>query len=117
MLSTTPTVPTDEFEARTGWSFRPEGACKGEVCIPLATPPGDTVDLEEIAAALQLPLVHDDAHDVWVIGPESIGGRTLTTAEAADLTLPRIDPGHEGEHFSLSSLRGQKVLLVAWAPY
>jgi hypothetical protein len=117
MLSTTPTVPTAEFEARTGWSFMPEGACKGEVCIPLASPPGDTVDLAEIAAAMQLPLVHDEAHGVWAVGPESIGDKTLTTAEAPDLTLPRIDPGHEGETFRLSSLRGQKVLLVAWAPY
>ena len=113
MLSTTPTVPTAEFEERTGWAFKPEGACKGEVCIPLADPPGDTVDLATIADAMNLPLVHDAEHGVWAIGPESVGGRVLTTAEAPELVLPTLD----GDEFRLSSLRGSKVLLVAWAPY
>jgi len=92
MLSTTPTVPTAEFEARTGWSFMPEGACKGEVCIPLASPPGDTVDLAEIAAAMQLPLVHDEAHGVWAVGPESIGDKTLTTAEPVAGSSSSVSP-------------------------
>ena len=37
----------------------------------------------------------------------------LSTAVAPELTLPTID----GEPFDLSSLRGQKVLLVAWASW
>jgi hypothetical protein len=113
MLSTEPSVATADFEQRTGWTFKPEGACKGDVCIPLAEAPGDTVDLATMAAAMQLPLLHDAEHGVWAIGPESVGGRTLTSAEAPELTLPTLD----GEEFRLSSLRGKKVLLVAWAPY
>ena len=46
-------------------------------------------------------------------GPEAIGGRALATAQAPELVLPDVD-GHE---FRLSSLRGQKVVLVSWAPY
>ena len=113
MLSTTPTVERDAFEARTGWTFRPEGACKGEICVPLAEPPGDTIDLATIAAQLQLAFVHDEAEGVWAVGPESIGGRALATAEAPNLTLPDLD----GRPFELHSLRGKKVLLVAWSPY
>ncbi|MEA3019919.1 MAG: Redoxin, partial [Actinomycetota bacterium] len=35
------------------------------------------------------------------------------TAEAPELTLPDLD----GNPFSLSTLHGQKVLLVAWASW
>lgn len=101
------------FEAGTGWELKPEGACKGDVCIPLNPTPGQTVDVERVAEQMGLPLVADDAHGLWALGPESIGGRALTTAEAPDLRLPELD----GVEFRLSSLRGQKVLLYAWAPY
>ena len=37
----------------------------------------------------------------------------LASAEAPDLVLPTVD----GEEFRLSSLRGQKVVIVSWAPY
>ena len=60
-----------------------------------------------------LPLVADEEHGLWALGPESIGGRALTTAEAPELVLPDLD----GNEFRLSSLRGQKVLVYAWAPY
>ena len=50
---------------------------------------------------------------VWAVGPAHVGGRTLVSAEAPELTLPDLD----GNPFQLSSLRGQKVLMVAWSPY
>ena len=46
-------------------------------------------------------------------GPETIGERALVSAEAPELVLDDI----EGKPFRLSSLRGQKVVLVSWAPY
>ncbi len=106
-------VSRDEFESGTGWKIRPEGACKGEVCIPLPAAPGETIDVEAVAEAMGLPLVAEPEHGLWALGPESIGARALTTAEAPELTLPDLD----GKPFSLSSLRGQKVLVYAWAPY
>jgi peroxiredoxin len=36
-----------------------------------------------------------------------------SSAEAPELVLPDLD----GHQFRLSALRGQKVVLVAWAPY
>jgi hypothetical protein len=105
------------FEARTGWSVKPEGACKAEHCVPLP-PEARTADgkiaVEVIAERLGMPLVHDDAAGVWALGPDTtVTGRALTTARAPELELPDFD----GNPFRLSSLHGQKVLLVAWASW
>lgn len=106
-------VPKEAFEAGTGWTLKPEGACRGAVCIPLSQPAGDTVDVVRVAQDMGMPLVAAEAKDLWALGPAAIGSRALATAEAPDLELPDLD----GKPFSLSSLRGQKVLLYAWAPY
>ena len=117
MITTELRVPTKEFEAATGWQLKPEGACKGEMCVPLppdATDPSNqTVDIAAAAERLGMPIVHDAARNVYAIGPESIAGHALTTATAPELILPDLD----GNEFRLSSLRGQKVFVVAWAPY
>jgi hypothetical protein len=106
-------IDRETFEAGTGWQLKPEGACKGEVCIPLRVPAGPRVDVADLARQMGLPLVAEAAHGLWALGPESIGGHALTTAEAPELVLPDVN----GNEFRLSSLRGQKVLLYAWAPY
>lgn len=113
MLLRSLSIDRAAFEAGTGWALKPEGACKGEVCIPLGEPVGDRVDVEALARTMNLPLVEAPGQGLWALGPESIGGRALTTAEAPDLALPDLD----GNEFHLSSLRGQKVLVYAWAPY
>ncbi len=113
MLWQTPTVTTSDFEAQTGWTFKPEGACKGEVCIPMPSAVGDTVELTAVADALGMPLLIDEKHGLYALGPEAVGARALTSAEAPPLVLPDL----EGQPFDLASLRGQKVLVYAWAPY
>lgn len=106
-------VPRDRFEQETGWALKPQGACRGEICVPLPEPAGTTVDVGDIAARLGMPLVHDETEGLWALGPASLIGHALPSAEAPELELPDLD----GNPFRLSSLRGQKVLLVAWAPY
>jgi hypothetical protein len=108
-------VPRSEFEQRTGWELKPEGACKGDFCVPM--PGGVTsngeIDVTPVAERLGMPLVRDEKHEVWALGPESLGGRALSSAVAPDLALP----DWRGGEFRLSSLRGQKVLLIAWASW
>lgn len=117
MLIESTQLTRSAFEGGTGWTLKPEGACKADLCIPLkdaeklATEA--TVDALALAEAIGLPVVKADSQDLWAIGPEAIGQRTLLSADAPDFTLPDID----GKPFTLSSLRGSKVLLYAWAPY
>ena len=103
-------ITAAQFAAGTGWEIKVEGACKGDVCVPLGSSDFDVV---AVAERLGIALVHDDDEALWALGPESLGSRALTSAEAPDLVLPDID----GNEFRLSSLRGQKVVLVSWAPY
>jgi hypothetical protein len=104
-------IDADSFTAGTGWVIKPEGACKGEVCVPVQRDGG--FDLVDTARRLGMALVRDDAHGLWALGPESLTGRTLVSAEAPDVVLQDMD----GCDVHLASLRGQKVVIVAWAPY
>ncbi len=106
-------IPKTEFEAGTGWTLKPEGACQGDVCIALSQRSGDIVDVKRIANDIGMPLVEAREHGLWALGPAAIGSRALASAEAPELRLPDLS----GKEFALSSLRGQKVLLYAWAPY
>jgi hypothetical protein len=108
-------VPVAEFEAGSGWSLKPQGACRGEVCVPL---PADVVvdgevDVTAVAERLGMPVVGDPDGGLWAVGPETLSGHALPSAEAPELVLPDLD----GNEFRLSSLRGQKVVIVSWAPY
>jgi hypothetical protein len=102
-------VPPADLEQRTGWVVKPEGACRAERCVPLAEP----FDVGDLAERLGMPLVHDPAHGVWALGPSSSGGRALTSATLPEITLP----DRNGEDFSLRSLRGTKVFMIAWASW
>jgi hypothetical protein len=100
--------PPAELEARTGWTIKPQGACRDDVCVPLPHP----FDMRAMADRLGMALVEDEAHGVWALGPES-GGRALHTAELPEITLP----DRHGEDFALRSLRGTKVFMIAWASW
>jgi hypothetical protein len=108
-------VSGDEFGADTGWLPKPEGLCRGEICVPApgALRDDGSIDVLVAAARLGMPVVRDDPHGVVAVGPGTSTGHTLSTAVAPDPEL--ID--REGNPFRLSSLHGRKVLLVAWASY
>jgi hypothetical protein len=107
-----PELPINDFERGTGWLLKPEGACRGGVCVPL--PPHDKIiDIALVAKRLGMAVVHDERHGLWAVGPSTVSGRALESAVAPDFVLPDLD----GRPFRLSSLRGQKVVLVAWASW
>ncbi len=104
-------VTKEEFERGTGWAIKPQGACKDERCVPLGLDSG-VFDARAVAERLNMPIVRDERTGLVAIGPDS-GGRVLESAEAQDFTLP----DWKGESFTLSSLRGRKVVLLAWASW
>jgi hypothetical protein len=108
-------VDPGELATRTGWTVKPQGACKGDLCVPLpgAAQEDGTLDAHVVAERLGMPLVSCETSGLWALGPETVTGRALTTAEAPDLQLPDLN----GKLFRLSSLRPQKVVLVAWASW
>jgi hypothetical protein len=108
-------VGPKELERRTGWEIKPEGACKAGRCIALPASAGSvegSLDVTTLSERLAMALVHDDEHGLWALGPEA-GGRALGSAELPDIVLP----DRHGCPFSLRSLRGTKVILVAWASW
>jgi hypothetical protein len=109
-----------DLERVSGWQMKPEGFCKGDVCIPV--PParasefiaGDRYNLAALAGFLGQPIVTDEAHSVWCIGEAAAERkRTLTALQAPDFELPDL----EGNMHHLSDYRGKKVLLVSWASW
>lgn len=113
MIIDTLDIDAETFRAGTGWHIKPEGACKGEVCVPLGSTKTAAFDLIATADRLGMAVVSDAAAGVHAVGPESFGGTALVTAAAPDVTLRDLD----GNDVRLSDLRGRKVILVAWSPY
>jgi hypothetical protein len=111
VLLTSLDISSSQFASGTGWEIKPEGACKGDVCVPLDQ--SSDFDVEGAAERLGMALVAEPAARMWALGPETLAGRALVSAEAPDFTLDDLDD----KPFRLSSLRGSKVLLVSWAPY
>jgi hypothetical protein len=113
-------IGAPEFAAATGWSLKPEGLCRGDICVPV--PPGRAADYVEgdalNAAAfwrrMQRPIVHDAAGEVWVLGTSAADrGGALQSLEAPDFALPDL----AGRTGTLSEHRGRKVLLATWASW
>jgi hypothetical protein len=112
MILNSTEVEPKAFEARTGWAIKPEGACKGDICVPLPASKGKMLDARILSEKLGMPLLHDADAKVWCLGPEAMG-HALTTVQAPELVLP----DHTGKQFRLSSLRGKKVLIVTWSSW
>ena len=101
-----------EFEQISGWSLRPERACKDGVCVAFESGDAKRIDVTAFARQLGMPLVHDERHDLWCLGPRA-GGHVLRDARMPRLVLPDVN----GTPFNIASLRGLKVLLLAWSSW
>lgn len=115
-------IPLDELDRATGWTAKPEGLCRGEVCVPV--PPGESGWLDSAArrldfAAFATHLGHAVARDVdravWSFGPaaERGGPGGSGPVTAPEVRLPDLD----GNLHSLSDYRGKKVLLYCWSSW
>jgi hypothetical protein len=106
------------LEQALGWTLKPEGLCRGSVCVPVragaALETVEGVDLAGVATALGRPLAIDaDERAAYVGVGADERARTLASLEAPDFTLPDL----AGRLHSLGEHRGKKVLLVAYASW
>lgn len=110
-------VAADALAAATGWTLKPEGLCRGEVCVPLlgrpVARPDGTIDLAEWAAALGLALAVDAEHGVAAVAHGADRPAASVGDAAPDLDLPDVD----GTTRSFADLAGRKRVLVTWASW
>ena len=103
-------------ETVTGWTLKPEGMCRDELCVPLT---GDarrdgTVDLAAFWSKLGNPVISDPTGQIWVLGTGAESRAiAFSDLEAPDFTLPDLS----GQPHSLSAFRGKKVFLTTWASW
>jgi hypothetical protein len=98
-----------------GWDLKPEGLCRGPVCVPArGIADADGVDLQGLAQALGRPLALDLDERVAALGASAADrSASLTSLEAPDFTLPDV----HGTPHTLSQYRGRKVFLLAYASW
>jgi hypothetical protein len=111
-------VSPDALHAALGWTLKPEGLCRAEVCVPVreraALLDGDRVDLVAAAGVLARPVVADTDAGIVAVALDREGRRrALESLTAPDFTLADLD----GQPHRLSDWHGQKRLLHAFASW
>lgn len=111
-------IAPDVLRDALGWELKPEGLCRGDVCVPVRERErlvvDGAVDVSEFAAALGRPLALDAEEGAAAIGAARADQASLmANLEAPDFSLPDLD----GKLHSLSEHRGKKVLLIAYASW
>ena len=111
-------ISPDDLERGFGWTLKPQGLCKDDLCITLRERRGlldeDGIDLGVFAQTAGLPLALDAGEGVAVLGESAAArGSRLASLEAPDFTLPDL----QGRRHSLSEHRGKMVLLIAYASW
>ena len=68
-------VSNSALEQATGWSLKPEGLCRDQVCVPVlnvtALSQADQVDLSEFARLVQQNIVIDAQRKVVALGEQA----------------------------------------------
>jgi hypothetical protein len=117
-------VPLDALEGATGWVAKPEGLCRGDVCVPVPGARagewlgagGARLDYAAFAAHLGHSVVRDTGRGAWSFGPAA--GRGAASAGSGPVVAPELRlPDLDGAMHSLSDYRGKKVLLYCWASW
>ena len=109
-----------DFEAATDWRLKPEGLCKGAVCVPLPPDRAQTWQHDRALNASAIwrhmghPVVHDASGETWVLGTGATNRASrLQSLEAPDFELPSLD----GRIGNIAQHRGKKILLATWASW
>src|SRR5262245_50725395 len=91
-------IPVEGLEAATGWELKAEGACLGDLCVPI--PLGrehdfvreGTFNMVALARQMGAPAVHHAPSGTWALGESgSARSAALHSLDAPDFTLPDLD--------------------------
>ena len=115
-----PWAPLAELEQLSGWALKPEGACLGDLCVPLSDGlraelvRDSYFNLGRLAEHLGQPIGHDAASDTWSIAEAAVDRASeLDSLQAPNFSLP----DYQGKQHQLTDYRGKKVFLVSWASW
>jgi hypothetical protein len=103
-----------ELEWATGWELKPEGLCKGPVCVVLYEPvhtDDGRIDLNAVARVLGRSLAVSVDGGVAALAGDPMG--TGQTGSIDALELPDVD----GDVVRMDDFAGRKRLLIAWASW
>ena len=111
-------VPEADSARTTGWELKPQGLCRGDVCVPVrdrgALGPGDWIDLAALGAAVGQPVAVEATAGLAVIGhPAAERAEALASLQAPDVRLPTVD----GSDASVYDFSGRKRLVVSFASW
>ena len=115
-------VRLNELAGATGWQMKPQGACLGELCVPLPDDKREEwiadaddwvwFNYSEFADMIGQKYVHDS--DVWslssVPATRQVG---LECGIAPDFEVT----DRNGDTLRLSDFRGHKVVLFTWSSW
>lgn len=104
-------VSRDDLLRATGWELKPEGLCRGPVCVPWKSPDGDSVDVRAVASALGRAFAFDANGGVGALAGDPMSSGQRSSID--ELELPDLD----GNTIRMSDFAGRKRLLVAWASW
>lgn len=109
----------EAFTVLTGWSLKPEGLCRENVCAPIyrkgeVISPEGLIDLAAAAPVVGLSAVVDARRGVAALGASAAArGEEMTSLQAPHFTLPDL----HGNPVSLHDFDRRKVLLLAWSSW
>jgi hypothetical protein len=99
-----------------GFAVKPQGACRADICIPIPKDMsrGDYFNLTAFAKKMGESIVVDRESRVWSFGEmAALEGGFLNSRIAPDFAVA----DRRGRIVRLSSFRGRKVFVVAWASW
>ncbi|ACU69800.1 Redoxin domain protein [Catenulispora acidiphila DSM 44928] len=112
-------IPIAEVPGALGWERKPQGWCRGDICIPARVAAGverdgNFVDLAAFAELVDRPYAAVPGLGVAAVGASAAErASALAEGEAPDFELRDV----AGVAHRLSDLRGRKVALVFWASW
>ena len=111
-------IDSGDLVGATGWKLRPEGLCKGSICIPVRNlqelTDGKSLDLTEFARLMKLNILIDAQRKIVALGEQAENrSASMSTLDAPDFTLPDI----HGRQVSFSDYNRRKRLLLAWSSW